>query len=179
MSEVKQIFTSGKMNKDLDERIIPNGEYRDALNLNSTASDGENVGSLQNLLGNEIISDVTSGLSNPTTIGSISYERRNKIYWLVTSNTLDGIYEYDKNTGNNVPILIENKSNNVLNTEPISISSDENYNLLMTGFVVSDLNTITGNTIDTSVTGAQTVVNNSISINNARHGINIDIPISI
>ena len=38
MSEVKQIFTSGKMNKDLDERIIPNGEYRDALNLNSTAS---------------------------------------------------------------------------------------------------------------------------------------------
>jgi len=176
MSEVKQIFTSGKMNKDLDERIIPNGEYRDALNLNSTASDGENVGSLQNLLGNEIISDITSGLSNPITIGSISYKRRNKLYWLVTSNTLDGIYEYDKNTGNTTPILIEKRSNNVLNTEPISISSDENYNLLMTGFVVKDLNTITGNTIDTSVTGAQTIINNSISISNDRHGINIDIP---
>ena len=33
MPEIKNTFTQGKMNKDLDERIIPSGEYRDALNI--------------------------------------------------------------------------------------------------------------------------------------------------
>ena len=29
MPEIKNAFIQGKMNKDLDERLIPNGEYRD------------------------------------------------------------------------------------------------------------------------------------------------------
>ena len=33
MPELKHTFTSGRMNKDLDERLVPNGEYRDALNV--------------------------------------------------------------------------------------------------------------------------------------------------
>ena len=31
MAELKHTFTSGVMNKDFDERLIRNGEYRDAL----------------------------------------------------------------------------------------------------------------------------------------------------
>ena len=30
MMELVHTFTSGRMNKDLDERLVPNGEYRDA-----------------------------------------------------------------------------------------------------------------------------------------------------
>ena len=33
MAELTRTFTSGRMNKDLDERLLPPGEYRDALNL--------------------------------------------------------------------------------------------------------------------------------------------------
>ena len=33
MAEIKHHFRAGKINKDLDERLIQNGEYRDALNL--------------------------------------------------------------------------------------------------------------------------------------------------
>ena len=33
-------FTGGKMNKGLDERIIPKGEYRDALNIEVNNSNG-------------------------------------------------------------------------------------------------------------------------------------------
>ena len=29
--EIKNTFLKSKMNKDLDDRILPNGEYRDAL----------------------------------------------------------------------------------------------------------------------------------------------------
>jgi len=31
MAEAKNSFIKSKMNKDLDERLIPNNEYRDAI----------------------------------------------------------------------------------------------------------------------------------------------------
>ena len=38
--KIQNLFTSGKMNKDLDERLLPQGEYRDALNVNVANSNG-------------------------------------------------------------------------------------------------------------------------------------------
>ena len=49
MAEIKRTFLKSKMNKDLDERLVPGGEYRDALNIEVTTSEGANVGSVQNL----------------------------------------------------------------------------------------------------------------------------------
>jgi hypothetical protein len=43
MPEFIHSFQRGRMNKDLDERLIPNGEYRDALNLDIANSEGSNV----------------------------------------------------------------------------------------------------------------------------------------
>ena len=58
MPEIKNTFLKSKMNKDLDSRLIPNGEYRDAQNLSVSKSEGADVGSLENLLGNTIISNL-------------------------------------------------------------------------------------------------------------------------
>jgi len=58
MPEIKNTFLKSKMNKDLDSRLIPNGEYRDAQNLSVSKSEGADVGSLENILGNTIISDL-------------------------------------------------------------------------------------------------------------------------
>ena len=52
MPEFKHNFTSGKMNKDLDERLIPDGEYRDTMNVQLSTSDGSDVGTIQNILHN-------------------------------------------------------------------------------------------------------------------------------
>ena len=52
MPEMKRNFTKGKMNKDLDERLVPNGEYRDAMNVQVSTSEGSDVGTIQNVLGN-------------------------------------------------------------------------------------------------------------------------------
>ena len=49
MAEFVRVFQSGRMNKDLDERLVPNGEYRDALNLDLANSDASDVGALQNI----------------------------------------------------------------------------------------------------------------------------------
>ena len=52
MPEIKNTFLKGRMNKDLDERLVPNGEYRDALNINVSTSEDSNVGTAQTILGN-------------------------------------------------------------------------------------------------------------------------------
>ena len=52
MPEIKNAFIKGKMNKDLDERLIPNGEYRDALNIDVDYAESSDVGALKNILGN-------------------------------------------------------------------------------------------------------------------------------
>ena len=57
MPEIKNNFSGAKMNKDLDERIVPNGQYRDAMNIQISTSDSGidglgNVGTVQNLKGN-------------------------------------------------------------------------------------------------------------------------------
>ncbi len=52
MAEVKNAFIKSKMNKDLDDRLIPSGEYRDALNIQVSKSESSDVGALENVLGN-------------------------------------------------------------------------------------------------------------------------------
>ena len=58
MPELKNVFTSGRMNKDLDERLLPKGEYRDALNIEIATSEDSNVGAAQNTLGNTAVSSL-------------------------------------------------------------------------------------------------------------------------
>ena len=52
MAEVKNAFIKSKMNKDLDSRLLPSGEYRDGQNIQVSKSEGEDVGALENAVGN-------------------------------------------------------------------------------------------------------------------------------
>jgi len=61
MPEFKRAFTGGKMEKDLDERMVPNGLYREALNIEVATSEGSDVGAAQNILGNIKITEAING----------------------------------------------------------------------------------------------------------------------
>jgi len=61
MPELKHTFTGGKMEKDLDERIVPNGQYREALNIGVATSEGSDVGAAQNILGNIKVTEAIQG----------------------------------------------------------------------------------------------------------------------
>ena len=52
MAELKRNFLEGKMNKDADERLVPDGQYRDALNIEISTSENNNKGVVQTLNGN-------------------------------------------------------------------------------------------------------------------------------
>jgi len=81
MAEVKNSFLRSKMNKDLDDRLIPNGEYRDALNISVGKSEGKGVGSLEAILGNNIV--VSTGNANLVCIGQVVDNQNNRIiqFW--------------------------------------------------------------------------------------------------
>ena len=55
MAENKNSFIKSKMNKDLDDRLIPNNEYRDANNIAVSRSENQDVGALEAILGNEAV----------------------------------------------------------------------------------------------------------------------------
>jgi len=61
MPELKNTFTGGRMEKDLDERVVPNGLYREALNIEVSTSEGSDVGAVQNILGNIQITEALQG----------------------------------------------------------------------------------------------------------------------
>ena len=84
MPEIKNNFTGGKMNKDLDERIVPNGEYRDAMNIQVSTSEGSNVGTVQNILGNALVPGQNFIGENCVSIGSVADEKNDKLYYFVT-----------------------------------------------------------------------------------------------
>ena len=99
MPETKHNFTGGKMNKDLDERLVPNGEYRDAMNIQVSTSEESNVGTVQNILGNKagctsyvFEQDEENINFNPQSsipigskvVGSISDEKNDNLYWLIS-----------------------------------------------------------------------------------------------
>ena len=99
MGELKHGFGAAKMNKDADERTIPNGEYRDALNIQVVTSDGSDVGTMQTLLGNtKINADLfTATLSSRAKcVGSVADEKNNKIYYFISDDIeyTDYIFEY-------------------------------------------------------------------------------------
>ena len=88
MPEIKRNFTKGKINKDLDERLVPPGEYRDAMNVQVSSSEESEIGTIQNVLGNTPGCFYEDSNDNPiqpasTTIGSVSDEKNDSLYWLV------------------------------------------------------------------------------------------------
>lgn len=110
MPEIKNMFLNGKMNKDLDERLIPKGEYRDALNIDVSYSEGANVGVMQNILGNIELGSMN--LVGGKCVGAVKDSEHDKIYWLVAGTNRNGIFEYD---GANVKaILLEEVGDNIL-----------------------------------------------------------------
>jgi hypothetical protein len=89
MAEVKNAFIKSKMNKDLDDRLLPNGEYRDALNVQVSKSESSDVGALENVLGNSVAFDFGAAVSVPgiKCIGFFVDEFNNDIYSFFTDNT--------------------------------------------------------------------------------------------
>lgn len=94
MAEIKNTFIKSKMNKDLDDRLVPPGEYRDALNIAISRSEGDDVGALETILGNELVNGEST---YNTCIGAYVDRRTKRVYYFVTNyidSSPDGISNF-------------------------------------------------------------------------------------
>ena len=117
MAESRRNFSTARMNKDLDERLVPPGEYRDANNIEIATSEGSNVGTAQNIKGNTEKTTVASiNGTNPTSqsfglshnvgngakcIATITDEKNNKIYSFIS----DGLWKVKDESSSSADFL--------------------------------------------------------------------------
>jgi len=98
MAEVN--FIAGKMNKDFDERLIPTGQYIDALNIRIGSTELDSTGAIENTKGNTKLTDINfngSALINPVCIGAFEDGSNETVYWFVCADNVDMILSYDTN----------------------------------------------------------------------------------
>jgi len=118
MAEVKNAFIKSKMNKDLDSRLLPSGEYRDGRNIQVSKSEGEDVGALENALGNTLAVDFNALQPDAgnllKTIGLLSDPTSSTIVVFLTNNNKSSyqknaknyIYSYQANNSGSTTALV-------------------------------------------------------------------------
>jgi hypothetical protein len=110
MANTQRNFIKGRMNKSLDERLLPNGEYVDALNVRLGSTEDSEIGSVENTKGNEALTvigfDGTNLSANARCIGAFEEGEDETLFWFVhdpsfsvgATAKLDLIMSYNTNT---------------------------------------------------------------------------------
>ncbi len=111
MANLTRNFISGRMNKVVDERLVPDGEYIDAMNIRMGSTENSEIGVIENTKGNTALTalayiDGTPLSINARCIGAIEDSARETIYWFVhdpdfpvgATDKLDLIVSYNVNT---------------------------------------------------------------------------------
>tara|TARA_R100000353_G_scaffold26588_2_gene22520 strand:- start:12005 stop:19081 length:7077 start_codon:yes stop_codon:yes gene_type:complete len=162
MPEIKHTFIGAKMNKDLDERLVPNGEYREANNIQVRTTDTDAAGTAQNIKGNTQVGSFREETNPETqektrTVGSVKDEKNDKIYFFQAAppvgelalqnvggndNTdihvfTDSIIEQDV-YGGSVPVFIDEHT--------IVCRAKEAFNFELQDFVIPSIGNNTENT---------------------------------
>jgi hypothetical protein len=115
MPEIKNTFVKSKMDKDLDSRLLPKGIYREGVNISVSTSEGDDVGSLENIPGNIKLTDFGLSNANLEIIGYVEDPVSDNIFVFITNysdtstNELDQFSPETDQTG----CIIENKTMNI------------------------------------------------------------------
>jgi hypothetical protein len=88
MANFTRNFIAGRMNKTFDERIVPDGEYIDAMNIRMGSTERSEAGVIENTKGNLPLTTLTYVDGTPLSedarcIGAIDDSARETIYWFV------------------------------------------------------------------------------------------------
>lgn len=119
------------MNKQLDERLVPDGQYIDALNVRVDATESANASVVKPAKGNDQILSLTtknggSLLSQYTTcVGSAADHKTGFVYWMIhnsnfSGNKLDMIVGINTRKSNDLKYIIQSQhaSRTALNFSP-------------------------------------------------------------
>ena len=128
MANFTRNFIAGRMNKVVDQRLLPEGEYINAMNIRMGSTENSEVGVIENTKGNLPLTslsyiDGTPLSSEAKCIGAIQNSVNETIYWLVHDpNFSEGA------TGKLDLIVSFNVSTNILTYHVVSINDGGNVN---------------------------------------------------
>ena len=101
MPIVNTNFVAGRMNKSVDERLLPPGEYVDAINVRLGSTETTEIGAVENSKGNSQLTTLkhnNTPLTDGVCIGAYEDGEKETVYWFVASATADMIVSYDTNS---------------------------------------------------------------------------------
>ena len=187
MPELKRNFMQGRMNKDLDERLIPDGEYRDALNIEVSTAEESSVGTARNIPGNQLLGSsrfldrywkATSGLegdlgysfletlnssdlsSSAITVGAITDPATDKIYSFL-ANTLEPYY-IPAGMGSTFTPTQHTKTTQAATSSSFTVTLN-NVTDLVVGMVLTGTNVVFGTIINSINNTTNTVTLNKLN----------------
>ena len=142
-ANVSKNFVAGRMNKSVDERLVPDGEYVNAVNIRLGSTEISEIGSVENAKGNEQLTTLTyidaanTPLNAGRCIGVYADVSNHTLYWFVKDDAfvLSGV------TRNLDMIVSYNTFSNSLTYHVISISANTST---PTTLNFSNLHLITG-----------------------------------
>jgi len=89
MANITRNFSAGRMNKTYDERIVPDGEYIDAMNIRMGSTENAEIGVIENTKGNTALTDLMYPVTgdyistDALCIGAYSDSSTDTIYWFI------------------------------------------------------------------------------------------------
>jgi hypothetical protein len=150
------------MNKVMDERLLPEGEYIDAMNIRMGSTENSEVGVIENTKGNLPLTslayiDGTPLSANARCIGSIEDSANDTLYWFVHDSTFPvGL------TGKLDLIVSFNVFSNILTYHIVSINDGGNVNTTLnfnSTYLITGANIIDGLLYFTDDYNAPRVIN--------------------
>lgn len=128
MANFTRNFIAGRMNKVVDERLIPDGEYIDALNVRMGSTERSEIGVIENTKGNAKLTTIkyingTALSASARCIGTITDSTSETIYWFIHDSNF-GVGA----TGKLDMIVSFNVYNNILTYHVISINNGGGVN---------------------------------------------------
>ena len=131
MPNLKRNFIKGRMNKSVDERLVRDGEYIDAMNVRLGSTEETEIGSVENSKGNLLATPALisfNGYELSTSarcIGAFEDGVNETLYWFVTDSDFN---TSGASTGKLDLILSFNIQTNVVTYHVISINDGGGVN---------------------------------------------------
>ena len=128
MANITRTFVQGKMNKVVDERLLPEGQYIDAMNIRMGSTENAEVGVIENTKGNLPLTRLryingTELSLDARCIGAIEDSANETLYWFVHDpNFTVGL------TGKLDLVVSYNISTDTLTYHVVSINDGSNVN---------------------------------------------------
>jgi hypothetical protein len=178
MANIQRNFIAGRMNKSLDERLVPNGEYINAVNVRLGSTEDSEIGAVENSKGNLPLTELqyvdgTKLSSQARCIGAFEDGANLALYWFVhdpaftqgATGKLDLIISFDVETGQLIYHVISIDDGNGINT-----TLNFNPNFLITGVdKIDNLLFFTDNT------NPPRVININQNYGDPLLGVNVDV----